>query len=94
MDDFEDKRVVKMRFGKLGAMNVRLYNKLGAFVVAAIIPPFDVPPDVLLWNSRVFHFEKKCCDDYDTSLTKTEPTWSRYVESFAFYVLREFEKKS
>lgn len=51
-------------------MWVRLYTKANEFVVAAEIPPFEPPPEILMWGERVFRHESE----------------DRYTEGLAWFI--------
>ena len=55
-------------------MRVRLTVPSGGLVTEAEVPPFNQPPDVLLWGSRVFRF------------LRLDDGVAVYVEAFAFTV--------
>jgi hypothetical protein len=61
-------------------MEVELRTKDGGLVTRAVLPPFDPPPDVLLWGARIF----------------TRADAGRYVEAFAFAfaVLPQMERSA
>lgn len=54
-------------------MKVKLYVGATGFVVSGTIPPFDIPPRVLIWGDRVFcHVPKQ----------KGIASFERYEEAF------------
>jgi hypothetical protein len=57
------------------SLQVELRTSDGGLVVRAVLPPFDPPPDVLLWGARVFRYDRD----------------GRYLEAFAFAVLPQME---
>lgn len=47
--------------------SVRLITNDGGFVVSGKVPPFDAPPDVIVWGQRVFtysHTDDEAVDVY------------------------------
>lgn len=56
---------------------VLLYTSNGAFVVSGWIPPFDVPPEVIVWGDR--HFRYSAADNEGVDV---------YVECFTVALVK------
>lgn len=56
---------------------VLLYTREEEFVVSGWVPPFDVPPDVLIWGDRCFRYNSTSDEGLDV-----------YVECFAVALVK------
>jgi hypothetical protein len=61
-------------------MKVRLEASNSGFAYSTEIPPFDKPPDVLMWGTRVFRYVH---ERIDTGLVRTHV----YREAFAYHLV-------
>lgn len=61
--------------------HARLLTAEGKFVTLAEVLPFDRWPDVLVWGTRLFQFERSNKDDGDDL--------AEYRECFAWYVIHD-----
>ena len=57
---------------------VKLFAKGGGFVANVTIPPFNEPPDILLWGTR--------CFVYDDAATKDAEPPLHYTEAFYYAI--------
>jgi len=62
-------------------MKCRLFTKAHEHVVDVEIPPFNEPPDVLIWGERIFKL-------VNTTAGFVEP---EYTEAFSYWVKPEHD---
>lgn len=68
-------------------MKIKLYARDGGFVAEVVIPPFNDPPEALLWGSRLFVLPN--ANNYGhrhVCALPTEPEIVHYVEAWAYAV--------